>query len=164
MEYSPFTLDIENPQVALLETCRELGVSIVAYSPLGRGMLTGQYRSNRDFEEGDWRRTAPRFSDDNFPKNLELVDKLKVIADQKGITPGQLTLAWLMNQGPDIIPIPGTKKIKYLEENLVSLDVQLTQEEEKAIRKAVEAAETKGDRYPPNMLKYSFVDTPALKE
>ena len=107
IEYSPFTMDIEDPQIALLQTCRELGVATVAYSPLGRGMLTGQYRSNKDFEEGDWRRVAPRFSDENFPKNLQLVDKLGAIAKGKGCTTGQLTLAWLLAQGEDIFPIPG---------------------------------------------------------
>ena len=157
-------MEIENPQIGLLKACRELGVAVIAYSPLGRGMLTGQYRSNKDFEENDWRRTAPRFSDENFPKNLELVDKLKVIADQKGVTTGQLTLAWLMNQGQDILPIPGTKNVKYLEENLKSLNISLTKEEDQAIRKAVEAAETKGDRYPSNMLKFNFADTPPLEE
>lgn len=163
IEYSPFTTDIENPQIALLDTCRELGVATIAYSPLGRGMLTGQYRSNKDFGEGDWRRNAPRFSDENFPKNLELVDKLKAIADKKDVTTGQLSLAWLMNQGLDIIPIPGTKKLKYLEENLGSLDIELTREEDRAIRQAVEAAEIKGDRYPTNMMKFNFADTPALE-
>ena len=164
VEYSPFTMDIEDPQIGLLKACRELGVAVIAYSPLGRGMLTGQYRSNKDFEEKDWRRTAPRFSDENFPKNLDLVDKLKVIADRKGVTTGQLTLAWLMNQGEDIFPIPGTKKVKYLEENLASLDVSLTKEEDQAIRKAVEAAETKGNRYPPNMMRLNFADTPPLQK
>ena len=127
IEYSPFTMDIEDPKIALLKTCRELGVATVAYSPLGRGLLTGQYKSNADFEEGDWRRTAPRFSAENFPKNLQLVDKLGEIAKVKGCTTGQLTLAWLMNQGDDIIPIPGTKKIKYLEENMGALNVKLTE-------------------------------------
>lgn len=126
-------------------------------------MLTGQYRSNKDFEENDWRRSMPRFSDENFSKNLELVDKLKLIGDKKGITTGQLTLSWLMNQGPDIFPIPGTKKVKYLDENLASLEITLTEEEDREIRKAVEAAETKGDRYPANMMKMNFADTPALE-
>ena len=162
IEYSPFTLDIEDPQIALLKTCRELGVATVAYSPLSRGLITGQYRSKNDFEEDDWRRFMPRFSDENFPKNLKLVDTLKAIADKKGATTGQLTLAWLMKQGSDIIPIPGTKRVKYLEENLASLDIRLTEEEERIIRRAVEAAETKGDRYPANMMKMNFADTPAL--
>ena len=164
IEYSPFTMEIESPQIGLLQTCRELGVATVAYSPLGRGMLTGQYRSRMDFEDGDWRRNAPRFSDENFPKNLELVDKLKAIADKKGCTNGQLTLAWLMHQGKDIIPIPGTKKIKYLEENLGSLDVKLTAEEDAAIREAVEGAGSHGERYPVNMMRLNFMDTPPLAE
>ncbi|KAL9580671.1 MAG: hypothetical protein Q9212_004359 [Teloschistes hypoglaucus] len=163
IEYSPFTMDIEDPKIGLLKTCRELGVAVVAYSPLGRGMLTGQYRSNKDFPEGDYRRTAPRFSDENFPKNIQLVDALKVIADRKGITTGQLTLAWLMKQGEDIIPIPGTKKLKNLEENLASLDVSLTEEEDGEIRAMVDKAETSGDRYPGIMNKYNFMDTPPLK-
>ena len=163
IEYSPFTMEIEDPRIALLQTCRELGVAVVAYSPLGRGMLTGQYRSRLDFEEGDWRRSAPRFSDKNFPKNLELVDKLKVMADRKRVTTGQLTLAWLMAQGPDIFPIPGTKRLKYLEENLGSLNVNLTEEEDHDIRRAIEAAETQGNRYPANMMSFNFADTPPLK-
>lgn len=157
-------MDIEDPQTSLLQTCRELGVAVVAYSPLGRGMLTGRYRSRLDFEEGDWRRSAPRFSEENFPKNMELVDKLKAIADRKGATTGQLTLAWLLNQGPDILPIPGTKKVKYLEENLASLKISLTREEDQEIRKAIEAADIKGDRYPPNMVRLNFADTPSLEQ
>ena len=106
MEYSPFALDIESPQIALLQTCRELGVAVVAYSPLGRGFLTGVYKSPADFEEGDFRKVAPRFSEENFPKNLKLVEQLKEVAAKKQCTVGQLTLAWLMAQGEDIIPIP----------------------------------------------------------
>jgi aryl-alcohol dehydrogenase-like predicted oxidoreductase len=100
-------MDIEHAQVALLETARELGVAVVAYSPLGRGMLTGQYRSPDDFDEGDFRLSLPRFSKENFSKNLELVEKLESIALNKNCTPGQLTLAWLLAQGQDIFPIPG---------------------------------------------------------
>lgn len=163
IEYSPFTMDIEDPKIALLKTCRELGVATVAYSPLGRGILTGQYKSPNDFEEGDWRRGFARYSDENFPKNLKLVDDLSAIAKKKGCTPGQLTLAWLMAQGDDIIPIPGTKKIKYLEENMGALNVKLTKEEDKEIRAAVEAAEIHGDRYPESAMATLFADTPALK-
>lgn len=162
IEYSPYALDIESPQIALLKTCRELGVAVVAYSPLGRGMLTGAYKSPDDFEEGDFRKVAPRFSKENFPKNLELADHIGKIAQHKGCTPGQLTLAWLMAQGEDIIPIPGTKKLKYLKENLGALDVKLTKEEEQEIRQAVEKVEVVGERYPEIMAKYSFADTPAL--
>jgi len=161
VEYSPFSMEIESPQYNLLKTCRELGVATVAYSPLGRGFLTGQFRSNKSFEPQDFRRYAPRFSDENFPKNLVLVDKIQALAKKKGCTPGQLTLAWLMRQGDDIIPIPGTKKIKYLEENLGALAVKLTEEEDKEVRDAVETAEVVGERYPPTFVQL-LADTPPL--
>lgn len=141
-------MDIEDPQIGLLKTCRELGIAIVAYSPLGRGFASGQYRSPDDFEEGDFRKVSPRFSAENFPKNLKLVDQLGEFAQKKGCTASQLTLAWLLAQGSDIIPIPGTKKIKYLEENVGALSITLTDEEVADIRKAVEAAEVHGARYP----------------
>lgn len=163
IEYSPFTTDIESPDVALLKTCRELGVATVAYSPLGRGMLTGAYKSPADFEEGDFRSFSPRFSEENFPKNLKLVEEIKGVAKKKGCTPGQLTLAWLLAQGDDVIPIPGTKKIKYLEENLGALDIKLTSSENAEIRKAVENAEVHGQRYPEQMMGTLFADTPELK-
>ncbi|KAF6223944.1 hypothetical protein HO133_010518 [Letharia lupina] len=163
IEYSPFTTDIESPDIALLKTCRELGVATVAYSPLGRGMLTGAYKSPADFEEGDFRSRSPRFSEENFPKNLKLVEEIKQIAQKKGCTPGQLTLAWLLAQGEDVIPIPGTKKIKYLEENLAALEVKLTSSENADIRKAVENAEVHGQRYPEQMMGTLFADTPELK-
>lgn len=162
IEYSPFAIDIESPQIQLLKTCRELGVATVAYSPLGRGMLTGAYSSPDDFEDGDFRKYSPRFSPENFPKNLKLVHGLNKIAEKKGVTPGQLTLAWLMAQGEDIIPIPGTKKIKYLEENLGALKVKLDKDEEKEIRNLVESAEVHGGRYPEAMMSHLFADTPAL--
>ncbi|KAL9611825.1 MAG: hypothetical protein Q9167_003552 [Letrouitia subvulpina] len=148
MEYSPFAMDIENPQIALLKTCRELGVATVAYSPLGRGFLTGAYKSRADFEEGDFRKHAPRYSDENFPKNLELVKHLQEIAKKKGCTSGQLSLSWLLAQGDDIFPIPGTKKIKYLEENLSALNVKLSSAENNEIRRAIENVEMVGERYP----------------
>lgn len=163
IEYSPFTTDIESPDIALLKTCRELGVATVAYSPLGRGMLTGAYKSPADFEEGDFRSRSPRFSEENFPKHLKLVEEIKQIAQKKGCTPGQLTLAWLLAQGEDVIPIPGTKKIKYLEENLAALEVKLTSSENADIRKAVENAEVHGQRYPEQMMGTLFADTPELK-
>jgi aryl-alcohol dehydrogenase-like predicted oxidoreductase len=106
IEYSPFSLEIESPDINLLKTCRELSVTVVAYSPLGRGFLTGQIKSPDDFEEGDFRKHAPRYSEENFPKNLKLVTALEALAKRKGCTPGQLALAWLLKQGPDIIPIP----------------------------------------------------------
>ena len=162
IEYSPFTLDIEDPKIALLQTCRELGVATIAYSPLGRGFLTGQIKSPNDFDEDDFRRSVPRFSAENFPKNLKVVDELGQLAKKKGCTPGQLTLAWLMAQGEDIIPIPGTKKVKYLEENMGALDVKLTAEEVTDIRTLIESAEVHGGRYNEQMIGLCFRDTPPL--
>ena len=106
VEYSPFALDIESPEIDILETCRELGIAIVAYSPLGRGFLTGQLKSVDDFEDGDFRKHAPRYSKENFGKNLELVHGLEARATSKSCSPGQLSLAWLLAQGEDVIPIP----------------------------------------------------------
>lgn len=163
IEYSPFAMDIESPEIDLLKTCRELGTAVVAYSPLGRGMLTGAYKGPEDFEEGDFRLRAPRFSKENFPKNLKLVEQLKEIAEKKGCTSGQLTLAWLLKQGEDVIPIPGTKKIKYLEENAGALDVTLSAEEEKTIRALIEKVEVAGARYPEGMGSALFADSPELK-
>lgn len=162
IEYSPFSIDIEDPKIALLKTARELGVAIVAYSPLGRGFITGQYRSPDDFEQGDFRKFAPRFSPENFPNNLKLVDGIVELAEKKGCTAGQLTLAWLLAQGEDIIPIPGTKKVKYLEENLGALEVKLTQEEVQEVRDLVESAEVHGTRYPAALLATLFASTPEL--
>ena len=125
--------------------------------------MTGAYKSPADFEEGDFRRLAPRFSEENFPKNLKLVDQINELAKKKDCTAGQLTLAWLLAQGPDIIPIPGTKKIKYLEENIAALNVKLTTSENTEIRKAVESAEVHGGRYPEQMAASLFADTPELR-
>jgi aryl-alcohol dehydrogenase-like predicted oxidoreductase len=107
MEYSPFEMSIESPATQVLATARELGVALVAYSPLGRGFMTGQYKSPADFEEGDVRRIIPRFSEENFSKNLTLLKHFEDIASNKRCTPGQLCLAWLLKQGDDIFPIPG---------------------------------------------------------
>jgi aryl-alcohol dehydrogenase-like predicted oxidoreductase len=146
IEYSPFDLDIEKEEIGLLKTCRELGVAIVCYSPLGRGMLTGQYKNADDFEENDLRRKLPRFSKENFPKNLELVEKLKALANKKGCTSGQLVLAWILAQGDDFIPIPGTSKIKNLEENIAAAQVKLSKEEIQEIRDFCEKADVAGER------------------
>ncbi|PRP85493.1 hypothetical protein PROFUN_06862 [Planoprotostelium fungivorum] len=162
IEYSPFSLDIEDPQIALLKACRELGVAVVAYSPLGRGMLSGKFRSPADFASDDSRRYAPRFSEENFPKNLTLVDEISRIAEKKKVTPSQLTLAWLLAQGDDIIPIPGTTSIDRLNENLGSLSVQLTEEEKRDVRELAEKAEVHGARYPEAYSSALFADTPAL--
>ena len=163
IEYSPFSMDIEKSTPSLLQTCRELGIATIAYSPLGRGMLTGQYKSIDDFDGNDFRRTVPRFSKENFPKNLQLVDTLKAIADKKNCTSGQLSLAWLMNQGDDIFPIPGTKKVKYLEENMGAYGVTLTAEEDKQIRDAIEHAEVHGTRYAEALMAGLIMDTPPLQ-
>jgi len=163
VEYSPFSLDIETPQIDILRTARELGVAIVAYSPLGRGFLTGAYSSPDDFGEGDFRKLLPRFSAENFAKNLKLVESLTRIAESKGCTPGQLTLAWLLAQGDDILPIPGTTKVKNLEENWGALQVSLSPEEERTIRAEVEKAEVAGPRYPQGMFGNLYADTPALE-
>ena len=161
IEYSPFSMDIEQPGIDLAKTCRELGIGIVAYCPLGRGMLTGQYKSPDDFAEGDFRRAVPRFSKDNFPKNMKLVDDIAAIAKRKGCTPGQLTLAWMMKQD-GVFPIPGTKWIAYLEENVAANDVyaDLTDDEAREIRQAVEKAEVYGTRYPEMMMGGLVKDTP----
>lgn len=162
VEYSPFSMEIE--QNDLVKTCRELGVAIVAYSPFSRGFLTGTIKSHDDFEPDDRRRAMPRYSKENFPKNIELVNAITELAKKKNATPGQLTLAWLMAQGDDIIPIPGTTKVKNFEENMGSLDIKLTSEEEKEIRQKVEATEITGDRYPQYMMGHLYVDTVPLTE
>jgi aryl-alcohol dehydrogenase-like predicted oxidoreductase len=162
VEYSPFSMEIE--QNDLLKTCRELGVAVVAYSPFSRGFLTGTIKSHDDFEPDDRRRAMPRYSKENFSKNMDLVNSITRIAEKKRVTPGQLTLAWLMAQGEDIIPIPGTTKVKNFDENMGSLEVKLAEEEEREIRELVEKAETSGDRYPDYMMGHLYVDTVPLKE
>jgi hypothetical protein len=164
LEYSPFSMDIEDPQIDLLRTCRELGVATIAYSPLGRGFLTGSIQSRDDLEEGDFRRAAPRFSEENFHKNLELVAGLKDLADKKGCTTGQLVLAFLMAQGDDIIPIPGTTRAKNIDENMGSLKVKISKEDNEAIRRLIANTEVKGGRYPEAVSSTLFVSTVPLKE
>ncbi|KAI1346624.1 aldo-keto reductase [Xylaria sp. FL0043] len=163
MEYSPFALQIESSQTNVLKAARELGVKIVAYSPLGRGFLTGTLTSRDQLDEKDGRRLMPRFSEENFGDNLKLARLLGDIANEKGCTPGQLSIAWLLAQGDDIIPIPGTKRVKYLEENMKAADVTLTKEEEARIRQAVDSVGgSKGDRYAPAMTSVLFGDSPEL--
>jgi aryl-alcohol dehydrogenase-like predicted oxidoreductase len=142
VEYSPFVLDIESPTFNILQQSRELGIATVAYSPVGRGFLTGTIRSRADLGKADIRATGwiPQFNEENFHKNLEIVDGIKKIAEKKGCTSGQLALAWLMAQGDDVFPIPGTKQITRLEENFGSLKVQLTSEEVAAVRAKVDGA------------------------
>ncbi|KAL2858620.1 NADP-dependent oxidoreductase domain-containing protein [Aspergillus pseudoustus] len=162
MEYSPFSLEVESPQYRLLETCRELGVALVAYSPLGRGMLSGSLRSPDDFAEGDFRSMLPRFTKKNFPKNLELVDRITALAKEKKVTTSQLSLAWLLAQGPDVFPIPGTTKLERLKENLGALSVQMSADDEAQFRRAVDEADIRGERYPEAFSSTLFVDAPLL--
>ena len=143
-EYSLWTRD---PEDGPLQTCHALGISLVAYSPLGRGFLTGQLRTPDDFAPDDFRRNNPRFQGENFQKNLRLVEKVGALAKQKGCTPGQLALAWVMAQGDDVVPIPGTKRRKYLEENLGALDVRLTPEDLAGIEAVFPKGAVSGARY-----------------
>ncbi|CAB5370935.1 unnamed protein product [Rhizophagus irregularis] len=152
MEYSPWTLDIEKN--GMLEACRELGVTIVAYSPLGRGFLTGKFKSIDDFEPNDYRRTVPRFQGENFNKNLELVQKFNEFASKKGVTAGQLCLSWVIAQGDDFVAIPGTKRVKYLEENFEAGKIQLSPEEISEVRKIIDSIEIVGDRSNERILKH----------
>ncbi|EFX06263.1 aldo-keto reductase [Grosmannia clavigera kw1407] len=164
MEFSPFALEIESEQTKFLQTARELGVKIVVYSPLGRGFLTGGIKSRADLDAGDNRHNHPRFSEQNFNANFVLVDKLSAIAEKKGCTPAQLVLAWVLAQGDDFIPIPGTKKLKYLEQNAKAVDVTLTKEEEAEVRKTIDSVGgSKGDRYPAIMMETLFGNSPELK-
>ena len=157
-------MDIESPQIDLLRACRELGVATVSYSPLGRGFLTGSIRSRSDFEEGDFRTWAPRFSEENFPKNLKLVDDLKALADEKGCSVSQLVLAFLMAQGDDVIPIPGTTRVKNFDDNMGALSIKFSKEDNARVRKVIDAAEVHGARYPEAFSKSLYVDTVPLKE
>jgi len=162
MEYSPFSLEIEEEKTNFLKTCRELGVQLVAYSPLGRGLVTGAYKSPDDFEEGDFRRHIPKFSAKNFPAILKLADGLKEVGKKHNATAGQTTLAWLLAQGHDIIPIPGTKKIKYLKENFDAAKITLSAADIQTIRTLVDqSSDIEGDRYPGAVMATTFADTPA---
>ncbi|MGH7242047.1 MAG: aldo/keto reductase [Phycisphaerales bacterium] len=143
-EYSLWTRD---PEEKILATVRELGIGFVAYSPLGRGFLTGQFKKFEDLAPDDYRRNAPRFQGENFQKNLDLVKKIEEIAAQKGCTPGQLALAWVLAQGQDIVPIPGTKRATYLYDNLGAADVRLTPEDLRQIDAAFPMANVAGPRY-----------------
>ncbi len=149
-EYSLWTRDVEDNGV--LETCREFGIGFVAYSPLGRGFLSGEIKRFEDLEEDDWRRSNPRFQGENFEKNLKLVEKIKEIADEKGITASQLALAWDLAQGDDIIPIPGTKRRKYLEQNAAAVNVKLNSDELEQIDDVFPRDAAAGLRYPEAMM------------
>jgi aryl-alcohol dehydrogenase-like predicted oxidoreductase len=141
-EYSLWSRD---PEDEVLPTCRELGIGFVAYSPLGRGFLAGRFTSPDELDEGDFRRTGPRFTGDNLQANLRLADKVKEIAAEKDVTPAQLAIAWLLAQGDDIVPIPGTKRRTYLEQNAAAVDVELTADD--LARIDAELPETAGERY-----------------
>ena len=143
-EYSLWTRD---PEEDILATCRELGIGFVAYSPLGRGFLTGEIKRIEDLAQDDFRRHSPRFQGENFRRNLDLVKRVEDIASQKGCTPSQLALAWVMAQGEDIVPIPGTKRRKYLEENAAAVDITLTKEELGRINEVVPRGAASGTRY-----------------
>jgi aryl-alcohol dehydrogenase-like predicted oxidoreductase len=150
---SEYSLWSRDPESEVLPTCRELGIGFVAYSPLGRGFLTGQIKRFEDFAPDDYRRLSPRFQSANFTKNLELVRRVEEIAAEKGCTPAQLALAWVLAQGEDIVPIPGTKKRKYLEENVGALDVKLTAEDLRRINEVFPVGAAVGPRYPEEMMK-----------
>ena len=148
-EYSLWTRD---PEDKVLATCRELGIGFVAYSPLGRGFLTGQFKSPEDFPADDYRRFSPRFQGENFQKNLDLARKVEELAREKRCTPAQLALAWVLAQGKDIVPIPGTKRRKYLEDNVCALSVKLTQDDLRRIEAVFPRDAASGQRYPEHMM------------
>jgi aryl-alcohol dehydrogenase-like predicted oxidoreductase len=150
-EYSLWSRD---PEDEILPAVRELGIGFVAYSPLGRGFLTGRFKSFDDLAPDDYRRHSPRFQGENFEKNLELVDRVTGMAKEKGVTPGQLALAWVLAQGDDIVPIPGTKRRPYLEENAAAADVKLTAEDLSRINEIAPQGAAAGTRYPEAMMQF----------
>jgi aryl-alcohol dehydrogenase-like predicted oxidoreductase len=147
-EYSLWTRDVEEE---ILPTLNELGIALVAYSPLGRGFLSGRFSSPEELDEGDFRRYGPRFTGENLRENLKLAERVKELAQEKGITPGQLALAWVLSRGEQIVPIPGTKRRSYLEENLAAAEQELSAEESERIAEAVPAAA--GERYPAEAMR-----------
>ena len=149
-EYSLWTRDPEDNGV--LTTCRELGIGFVAYSPLGRGFLTGQFRTFEDIPADDYRRSSPRFQAENFQKNLDLVRKVEEIAKEKRCNPAQLALAWVLSQGTDIVPIPGTKRRKYLEENVAASELELSQEDLARLDEVFPKDAAAGQRYPEHVM------------
>jgi len=148
-----YSLWSREPEDGMLQACAELDVAFVPYSPLGRGFLTGQIKKIEDFEESDYRRFSPRFQGDNFQKNLDIVHNLEALATRKGVTSSQLALAWVMAQGDNLFPIPGTKRLKYLEENVGALKVKFTTEELKEIDAIAPKNIAVGTRYPEAMMK-----------
>jgi aryl-alcohol dehydrogenase-like predicted oxidoreductase len=149
-EYSLWSRD---PEDELLAFCRELGIGFVAYSPLGRGFLTGQFTRFEDLPADDFRRFSPRFQGENFQRNLDLVHQVEQIAKEKGCKPSQLALAWVLAQDKNIVPIPGTKRRKYLEENVAALEVKLTKEDLRRIEEIFPTGAAAGERYPEHLMK-----------
>jgi len=141
-----------DPEEEILSTVRELGIAFVAYSPLGRGFLSGDIKREEDLAPDDWRRTNPRFQGENFRRNLELVRRVEAIASERGCTTSQLALAWVLAQGDDIIPIPGTKRRSYLEQNAAAVEIQLTSKELKRIDEVAPRGIANGGRYPEEMM------------
>jgi aryl-alcohol dehydrogenase-like predicted oxidoreductase len=148
-EYSLWTRD---PEPEILPTCRELGIGFVAYSPLGRGFLTGQFKKFEDLEADDYRRFSPRFQGENFQKNLDLVKQVELMARDKDCQPAQLALAWVLAQGDDVVPIPGTKRRKYLEENVGALEIDLTIDDLRRLNEVFPTGAAAGERYPEHMM------------
>ncbi|HEY6417845.1 MAG TPA: aldo/keto reductase [Candidatus Binataceae bacterium] len=148
---SEYSLWSRDPEDEILPLCRELGITFVAYSPLGRGFLTGQIKRFEDLAPDDFRRFSPRFQGENFQKNLALVDRIKQMAAEKRCTSAQLALAWVLAQGEEIVTIPGTKRISYLEENLGALNVKLTADDLKKIEEIARRGIAAGERYPAGM-------------
>jgi aryl-alcohol dehydrogenase-like predicted oxidoreductase len=144
-EYSLWTRDVEEQ---ILPTLRELGIGFVAYSPLGRGFLSGRFRSPDDIPEGDFRRNNPRFQGENFERNLQIVDAVRELGEEKGATPAQVALAWVLARGEDVVPIPGTKRREYLEQNVAASDLELTDEDLRRLDEIAPPGVTAGDRYP----------------
>jgi aryl-alcohol dehydrogenase-like predicted oxidoreductase len=148
-EYSLWTRDVEG---GVLDTVRALGIGLVAYSPLGRGFLTAEIRSPADLPEGDWRRTNPRFQEDALRENLTLADRVRELAAERGVTPAQLALAWVMAKGADIVPIPGTKSPRRLEENAAAVEIELTPEDMTELDETISPDAVRGSRYQEDMM------------
>ena len=144
---SEYSLWTREPELNVLPACKELGITFVAYSPLGRGFLTGALAKASDLDSDDFRLTSPRFQGENFDANLALVDEVRALGSEKGCMPGQIAIAWLFHRGQDIVPIPGTKRIKYLEENVGALDVELSQDDLDRLEKILPIGGAAGDRY-----------------
>ncbi|EPT05502.1 hypothetical protein FOMPIDRAFT_83166 [Fomitopsis schrenkii] len=160
MEFSPFERGIEAS--GFVAAAREMGISVVACSPLGRGLITGRYQSSDDIEHGHFRPTLPRFAEENFHKNLELVDRFRAFAAKHGATPGQMALAWILAEHADFVPIPDSSNVERFEENAYAADIVLDAEDVEALRAAVAAADVRGTHYPREYLARMAVDNVPL--